>query len=98
MLKFREDVDELLKVCAWEVALGSSRRRELAPLHVSQFFAAMVVRAKGHQLRDVSFRSSTQQRLGDIKYTDWLVLTELNLLIEYSANSDNPPSFIKWEC
>lgn len=86
-----------MEVHAREVALGSLRRRELVPLHVAEFFAAMVVWAKGHQLRDVSFRFRAQQRLGDIKHADGLILTDLDLLIEDPANSDDPSCFIKWE-
>lgn len=48
MLQFRKDVNKLLEVHVWKVALGSLRRRELVPLHVTDLFAAMVVWAKGH--------------------------------------------------
>jgi hypothetical protein len=85
-----------LKVRALEVDLSSLRRRELVPLHVTEFFTAMVVGAKSHQLRDVSFWFSAQQRLGDVKHADGLILAELDLLIKYAANLDDPSCFVKW--
>lgn len=97
MLQFRKDVNKLLEVHVRKVALGSLRRRELVPLHVTDLFAAMVVWAKGHQLRDVTFRFRDQQRLGNIKLGDGLILTDLDLLIEDPANSGDPPCFIKCE-
>lgn len=96
MVERRKDVHELLEVHAWEVALGSLGRRQLLHLHVKESFAAMVVRAQGHQLRHVGFRLSAQQRLENIEDGDWLVIAQLDLLFQDPTNSNDPLRFIKW--
>jgi hypothetical protein len=96
MLERGKGVHELLEVHTWEVALGSLGRRELVHLHVTESFAAMVVRAQGHQLRHVSFRLSAHQRLQDIEDGYWLLIAQLNLLVEDPTNSNDPLCFIKW--